>query len=84
MADDAQIRLAILDAVHARRAGKTICPSEVARVLTQEWRLLMPDVRRVAQTLADDGNIAITQKGNPVNALTARGPVRLGLPVSSD
>ncbi|KIC50470.1 DUF3253 domain-containing protein [Tateyamaria sp. ANG-S1] len=84
MANDAQIGAAILNAVYERGAGKTICPSEVARALTDDWRPLMPDVRRVAQTLADDGNIAITQKGNPVNALTARGPIRLGLPVSSD
>ena len=82
--DDADISNAILEAVRTRGAGKTICPSDVARALTTDWRPLMPDVRRVAQHLADDGAIAITQKGQPVHTDTARGPIRLGLSSSSD
>lgn len=83
MVDDVQIRAAILDAVHARGAGKTICPSEVARAIAEDWRALVPDVRRVAQRLSDDGSISITQKGQPVHTGVARGPIRLGLPSSS-
>ncbi|MBY5931813.1 DUF3253 domain-containing protein [Tateyamaria omphalii] len=80
MVDDALIAAAILQAVHARGAGKTICPSEAARALANDWRPLMPEVRRVAQELANDGQIATTQKGQPVRAQEAKGPIRLGLP----
>ena len=73
---------AIDSALRARGPGKTICPSEVARTLTPHWRPLMPDIRTVAQSLADAGRITITQKGHPVRATTARGPIRLGLPSS--
>lgn len=79
MADDAAIRMAIRAAVHARGQGKTICPSEVARALADDWRPLMPDVRRVASTMAAAGEIAVTRKGAPVDAGIARGPIRLGL-----
>ncbi|MEM6373468.1 MAG: DUF3253 domain-containing protein [Pseudomonadota bacterium] len=80
MVDDADVARAILRAVHTRGAGKTICPSEVARALSDDWRTLMPTVRTVAQTLARTGQIAVTQKGKVVDAHSARGPIRLGLP----
>ncbi|MEL6466986.1 MAG: DUF3253 domain-containing protein [Pseudomonadota bacterium] len=81
---DAQIAAALMAALRQRGAGKTICPSEVARALTPDWRPLMHDVRRIAQVLADSGDITITQRGHPVAAPQARGPIRLGLPPSSD
>ncbi|WP_415405236.1 DUF3253 domain-containing protein [Tateyamaria sp. SN3-11] len=84
MMDDAQIRAAILDAVHARGAGKTICPSEVARALRDDWRDLMQDIRRIGQILADEGQLAVTQRRQTVDATRAKGPIRFGLPVSSD
>lgn len=74
------VESAILEAVAKRGADKTICPSEVARSLSADWRPLMPEVRRVAQDLADAGRLRITQKGRRVDAMTARGPIRLGLP----
>ena len=77
---DESIRNAILVAVTQRGPGKTICPSEVARALGSDWRMLMPDVRRVASTLASDGKIKVTQKGAEVDALAAKGPIRLSLP----
>ena len=82
--DDETLKQAILSAVKTRGVGKTICPSEVARTLAHDWRALMPDVRRVGQSLADAGHIAVTQKRNPVNAFEAKGPIRFGLPVASD
>ncbi|MEM7521054.1 MAG: DUF3253 domain-containing protein [Pseudomonadota bacterium] len=67
--------------VTARGAGKTICPSEVARALSPTgWRGLMDDVRAAAQELAESGLINVTQRGMPVDLGAARGPVRLGLP----
>lgn len=63
-----------------RGPGKTICPSEVARALRTDWRPLMPAVRAVAADLAASGELAVTQKGRPADPVTARGPIRLGLP----
>jgi hypothetical protein len=60
----------------AARSPKTFCPSEAARALATNWRPLMPEVRRVAATLP----LVATQKGHPVDPLTAKGPIRLGQP----
>lgn len=76
---DEEIASAILK-LAAERAPKTLCPSEIARRLVPEegaWRALMGRVRQVAQTLADNGMVRITQRGRDVQALEARGPIRL-------
>lgn len=80
---DASTHRMIVDAIEtclARRGhGKTICPSEVARALWSDaqWRDHMGDVRRVAADMATDGRLLATQRGEVVDALTARGPIRL-------
>ncbi|PWJ22422.1 DUF3253 domain-containing protein [Jannaschia seohaensis] len=56
------------------RAPRTLCPSEVARALAVDWRPLMPRVRAVAATLPE---IVATQKGDPVDPVAAKGPIRL-------
>ncbi|MEF7613051.1 DUF3253 domain-containing protein [Aquincola sp. MAHUQ-54] len=71
----------IFELLAARQAGATICPSEVARALVPEggpWRELMPQVRQVAQRLADDHRLAVTRGGVPVDATGRGGPIRLG------
>lgn len=75
-----RIEAAVLDAVGARGAGKTVCPSEVARVLAADgdWRRLMPHVREAAAQLAERGEVVATQRGRLVDARDARGPIRLG------
>jgi len=75
----AAIRAEILRQTAARGPGKTLCPSEVARVLAADWRPLMPAIRTEAAALAAEGRIAVRQKGAPADPLTARGPIRLGL-----
>ena len=80
MSDPDTIRAAILTAVDQRGPGKTLCPSEVARALSDDWRALMPVVRAVAAAMTDEGHIVTTQKGRSIDARTARGPIRLGLP----
>ena len=75
MPDDADIEAVLMDLAHRRGVGKTFCPSEAARALADDWRPLMAEVRRVAAALP----LAATQKGVPVDPLTARGPIRLGL-----
>jgi hypothetical protein len=79
----AHIRAAILALVAARGAGRTCCPSEVARSLDpQGWRGLMEAVRAVARELAREGAIVITQRGVPLGPQAAlRGAIRLGVPV---
>jgi hypothetical protein len=48
-----------------RRDGAMFCPSEVARVLSDDWRPLMPRVREVAAVLVDDGTFVCAQRGLP-------------------
>lgn len=74
------IETAILDLLARRAPGKSICPSEVARALSDDWRPLMPDIRAVAARMSSTGRLRITQKGLDIDPATARGPIRLSLP----
>ncbi|WP_348751895.1 DUF3253 domain-containing protein [uncultured Aquincola sp.] len=81
MTADPQIEETIFRLLAARQPGKTICPSEVARALVADeagWRALMPDVRRVAQGLANAGRLRVTRGGVDVDVLKEGGAVRLG------
>ena len=81
--DDAAISEMILRMCSARGAGKSVCPSEVARALCADdtaWRALMPDVRRVAGDLASRGLITVTQRDRSVDAASSRGAIRFALP----
>lgn len=82
---DDEIGETILRLVGERGAGKTVCPSEVARHLggphPDGWSPLMQPVRRAAVRLTKDGRIAILRKGKPVaDPDDFRGIYRLGLP----
>jgi len=82
--DDDEIAREIVRQCLARGPWKSICPSEVARALADEepdWRGLMPDVRRVADVLCAEGRISVMQRGEPVTAVTTKGPIRLSLGV---
>jgi Protein of unknown function (DUF3253) len=72
---------AILDLLAARDPGKTICPSEAARVLAgdRDFRPYMEPVREAAGRLAAAGRVEVTQKGRKVDVANARGPIRIGL-----
>ena len=66
-----------------RGAGKSICPSEVARALAAEeqvWRRLMPEIRLIGHVLAEEGGIAILQKGERADTDRIKGPIRFALP----
>lgn len=71
-----RIRAAILDLALQRGRDKSLCPSEVAKALTSDWRGLMPEVREVAAGMSE---IVATQGGVEVDPRTARGPIRLRL-----
>ena len=75
---DTRIADAILSAIAARGMAKSICPSEVARALAEDWRPLMPAVRAAAAALARDGRIAILRKGRPIAPEAMHGVIRLG------
>ena len=79
-----QIETVIFEICHKRGVGKTICPSEVARAIAGQdgdWRSLMDDVRAVGAKMSNNGQIEITQKGQPVDLDTVKGPIRFGLPL---
>lgn len=74
----------MLRMVAERGAGKTVCPSEIARALAgpqpEDWSPLMQPVRRVAVRLTKAGRLAILRKGRAADPDDFRGIYRLGLP----
>lgn len=80
---DADIEERIFALLSTRQPGATLCPSEVARALVPEggaWRERMPQVRQVAQALAQQHLLRVTRGGVPVDATAPGGPIRLGRP----
>lgn len=77
---DKKISDEILEMLMRRDAGKTICPSEVARALYPDnWRGEMEHVRTVARGLVKEGKIVITQGGEVVDPENFQGAIRLRL-----
>ena len=74
MVTDAEIARVLMDLARQRGPDRTFCPSEAARALSEDWRPLMPDIRRVAATLP----LEASQGGRRVDPVTASGPIRLG------
>lgn len=74
-----QAEAAILTLLDARADGATICPSEAARALGGDdgFRPFMGAVREAAEALRSRGVIEVTQRGEPVDPASARGPIRL-------
>jgi hypothetical protein len=74
---DAALERAILDLLHRRGAGKTICPSEAARaVRPEDWEEWMERARAAGRRLVARGEIVITQGGRTVDPSTAKGAIR--------
>lgn len=79
--DDDRIAETLLDLARSGALGPSFCPSDAARRLRPEdWRPLLPRVREVASRLQRDGLIHVTQRGKAVDALSAKGPIRLSRP----
>ena len=84
--DAALLQDRILTLCRERGAGKSVCPSEVARAMSGDpndgptWRPLMRAVRKAAAELQDQGRIAVLRKGKPVDIRTVNGVIRLALP----
>jgi len=77
---DAEIERTIVALLEARDPGKTICPSDAARALADDFRALMEPVRHVARDMVARGELEVTQSGRVVDIDTARGAIRLRLP----
>ena len=76
-----RLERAIADLLDARGEGKTICPSEAARAVGgHDWRPLMRDARAAAARMRARGELEVTQRGEPVDPASARGPIRLRRP----
>ena len=67
-----------------RGSDKSICPSEVARLLVgdhpDQWGQLMIPIRRVAVDLMKQGRLLITRKGEIVDPDNFKGVYRLTCP----
>ncbi|HEY0180390.1 MAG TPA: DUF3253 domain-containing protein [Dokdonella sp.] len=78
-----QVRESVLTLLIERGPGRSICPSEAARLLAVRigcrWQELMRPVRTIAAMLADAGLIEVTQHDAVVDIREVRGPVRLRL-----
>ncbi|NCP14205.1 MAG: DUF3253 domain-containing protein [Sphingomonadales bacterium] len=69
---------AILALLAERAADATLCPSEAARRLAGpegDWRAHMDAVHAAVDTLTEDGTIALSWKGAPMQK--RRGPYRI-------
>jgi hypothetical protein len=61
-----------------RGPGKTICPSEAARLLDPSGRKkLMDKARTAAWRLVAQGETVVTQRGKIVDPSQVKGPIRL-------
>lgn len=81
MAEPSDACAAILALLAERAPGATVCPSEVARALTDgpgpsDWRRAMPEVHAAVDALAAGGSIRLSWKGASLEARS--GPYRIG------
>lgn len=74
---DRALEAKLLDLARARGGHKTICPSEAARAVNDDWRPLMERTREAARRLVAQGEAEILQKGRVVDPSRARGPIRV-------
>lgn len=77
--DTSRARAATLALLDARAPGATVCPSEVARVLTaggSDWRGAMPVVHAAVDAMVAAGAVRLSWKG--VGLAARGGPYRIG------
>ncbi|KHL25862.1 hypothetical protein PK98_04480 [Croceibacterium mercuriale] len=71
-------RAATLSLLAHRAPEATICPSEVARAISPDWRGAMPAVHFAIDGLVRDGLVRLSWKGQRL--ATRSGPYRIGHP----
>ncbi|MEK9938796.1 MAG: DUF2256 and DUF3253 domain-containing protein [Ilumatobacter sp.] len=74
---DRRLESEIRSLLEARARGATICPSEAARVVSDDWRPLMDRARSAARRLVVSGEVEVLQGGRVVDPSTAKGPIRI-------
>ncbi len=78
-----RIHTCVLELLAERGPGRSICPSEAARMLAlridHPWQDLMRPVRTVVAKLVDSGVLEAIQQGALVDIREVRGPIRLRL-----
>lgn len=75
-----RLKSTILTLLRHRKRGKSICPSEAARVIgsPDKWQEIMPVAREVAVALAKEQILTITRKDKTLNPTALRkGLIRL-------
>jgi hypothetical protein len=72
MIDAKAVTLSLLE---RRAPGATICPSEVARAIAEDWRGAMPAVHAAIDELIGDGLVRLSWKGQQLGARS--GPYRI-------
>jgi hypothetical protein len=76
------VEVEILRQARDRGPEKSLCPSEVAQALAENWRPLLTPVREAAVGLARRGLIDILRKGRPIDPAETRGVIRLRIRAS--
>lgn len=76
-----KIKATTLRILEQQGPEKTLCPSAVARrIAPDDWRRLLPEIRKVADILKDENRIEILQKNRSISsAQSAKGPIQLRL-----
>ena len=75
---DRALETTIMELLARRDPGKTICPSDAARLVSPDtWEELMEPTRAAARRLVEQGRIVITQRGKVVDPAHAKGAIRL-------
>ncbi|WP_121114381.1 DUF3253 domain-containing protein [Croceibacterium ferulae] len=69
-------RTTTLSLLACRAPEATICPSEVARAISANWRSAMPAVHAAVDGLVRDGLVRLSWKGRTL--ATRSGPYRIG------
>jgi hypothetical protein len=75
-----RIDAALRALLRSREAGRSICPSDVARIVGgTTWRQLLPMVRDRAVRMAEAGDLEILRRGKVVTGRATEGVLRYRL-----
>ena len=73
--EDDEIKRKIVQ--EAREREGTLCPSYVARQLSEDWRPLMDRIHEQVKELAKEGKIEVLKQGEPIDPEELKGPYRI-------
>jgi hypothetical protein len=76
---ETEMEAMILRIAKERGVEKSLCPTDVARALAEDWRPLLFDIRAAAARLADRDQIEILRHGKPISPTALKGVIRLRL-----